>query len=366
MTDELGSSGQADEVDDVLDVVMSVSRRPASVRGELVAPADELVDAFALTYVASVQTQRTYERACRRFVRWLGPLAGPEDLTAAAVSRYHAWLVAGGRSSATVKKDRAALNSFLRWLAAHDKVPAAQAREALAVRLPRAQRADRETPKALDEAQYERLLREAKARIADDTLRGVRDHAIVLVLGDAGLRCEELSHLQVRDFRAAREGAQLRALDVRHGKGDRARVVKLSPRTSRAIVRWDRERTRTLGAPHDTDPLFITVGRRGRDGTYQRAGARCSQAVLSEVLKTLGALAELPDDLRHPHALRHTCATHLLQHGANVADVRRFLGHASVKTTSIYLASDDTRQEEIVTRRAHGRSALAASRDHAA
>jgi len=200
--------GQGEYTIALLDVVVAVSRSPApapaAVRGELVAPADELVDAFALTHVASVQTQRTYERACRRFVHWLGPLAGPEDLTAAAVARYHAHLVAGGRSSATVKKDRAALNSFLRWLAAHDKVPAAQAREALAVRLPRAQRADRETPKALDEAQYERLLREAKARITD------------------------------------------------------------------------------------------------------------SQAVLAEILRTLGALAEFPDDLRHPHALRHTCATHLL------------------------------------------------------
>jgi site-specific recombinase XerD len=85
--------------------------------------------------------------------------------------------------------------------------------------------------------------------------------------------------------------------------------------------------------------------------------------VLGEILKTLGTLAELPDDLRHPDALRHTCATQLLQHGANVADVRRFLRHASVKTTSIDLAADETRQEEIVIRRARGRSTLAADRD---
>jgi len=355
MTDELAASAQ---LDDVLDVVMSISRRPPAVRGELVAPADELGDAFAVAYVASVQTQRTYQRACRRFVRWLGPLAGPEDLTAAAAARYHAHPVAGGRSSATVKKDRAALNSFLRWLAAHDRVPAAQAREALAVRLPRAQRADRETPKALDEAQYERLLREAKARIADDTLRGVRGHAIVLVLGDGGLSREELSHLEVRDFKAAREGALLRALDVRHGKGDRARVVKLSPRTTRAIVLGPRAH------PHPRRPsghrCAVHHGRAAWPRRQLPARGRAgSQAVLGEILKALGALAELPDDLRHPDALRHTCATQLLQHGANVADVRRFLGHASVKTTSIYLASDDTRQEEIVhlkTRCRRGRS----------
>jgi len=92
--------------------------------------------------VARPQTQRTYERACVRFTRWLGPFAGPEDLTAANVSRYHVYLVAGGRASATVKKDRAALNTFLRWLAEHEHVPARQVRDALAVQLPRAHRAE--------------------------------------------------------------------------------------------------------------------------------------------------------------------------------------------------------------------------------
>ncbi|MGI8729280.1 MAG: hypothetical protein ACR2LK_04720 [Solirubrobacteraceae bacterium] len=59
---------------------------------------DEFVTGFSATLVARPQTRRTYERACRRFARWLGPLAGPEDLTAANLSRYHAHLVAGARS----------------------------------------------------------------------------------------------------------------------------------------------------------------------------------------------------------------------------------------------------------------------------
>lgn len=69
------------------------------------------------------------------------------------------------------------------------------------------------------------------------------------VLGDAGLRCEELAQLQRRDFLPARKGARMRALDVRHGKGDRQRRVRLSDAATKAIVRWDRERTRTFGAP---------------------------------------------------------------------------------------------------------------------
>ena len=337
---------------DVDEVLALVEREPgaavasAGVRGELVAPADELVSAFAATLVARPQTQRTYERACRRFVRWLGPLAGAGEVTAAAVARYHEHLVAGGRSSATVKKDRAALNTFLRWLADHELVSPAQARHALAVRLPAAERRGRDAPRALEREQYERLVREAKARIADDPLAGARDVALVLVLGDAGLRCEELAGLERRDFLRARAGAKLRALDVRHGKGDRQRRVKLSARAAQAIVRWDRARTAAFGPAADDAPLFITLGRRRRVGTYVRPGGRCGQPVLADLLARLGARAGLPDELRHPHALRHTCATELLRAGANVADVRAFLGHASVKTTSIYLASGDDRQEE--------------------
>jgi site-specific recombinase XerD len=87
--------------------------------------------------------------------------------------------------------------------------------------------------------------------------------------------------------------------------------------------------------------------------------------VLGDLLKPLGAAAELPDQLRHPHALRHTCATELLRAGATVADVRVFLGHASVNTTSIYLASGEDRQEHVVNQRERGRPTLDADRGEA-
>ena len=135
---------------------------------------------------------------------------------------------------------------------ARSGISALQARQALAVKLPRAEQAGREAPKALSSGQYSDLLRAAKAAIADDPLAGARDLAIVLVLGDGCLRCEELAGLQRVDFVAARKGAKLRALEVRHGKGDRGRTVKLSERASRAIVRWERERAANAAASSST------------------------------------------------------------------------------------------------------------------
>jgi len=241
------------DVAEIGELVVRDERRPepTALRGELVAPADELASAFVDTLVARPQTQRTYGRACRRFVRWLGPLAGPQDLTAANVARYHAHLVAGGRSSATVKKDRAALNTFLRWLAEHDRVPAAQVREALAVRLPRAERSEREPPKALSAGQYDRLVREAKARIADDPLVGARDLAIVRILGDAGLRCEELAQLQRRDFLARPQGRP----DAR----PRCAPRQGRPPTPRPAQRRGHQSDRALGPR--THPRVRSAGR---------------------------------------------------------------------------------------------------------
>jgi integrase len=152
----------------------------------------------------------------------------------------------------------------------------------------------------------------------------------VLVLGDAGLRCEELAQLERRDFLPARKGAQLRALDVGTARAI-ASAASSSVPTPRARSYVGTASAPALSArPPMTRPLLITLGRRRRDGTYTRVGGRCGQAVLADVLKRLGAAAELPEELRHPHALRHTCATELLRaDDVTVADVRVFLGHAS-------------------------------------
>ena len=87
--------------------------------------------------------------------------------------------------------------------------------------------------------------------------------------------------------------------------------------------------------------------------------------MLSELIQRLGRLAELPGELRHPHALRHTCATELLRAGVSLIDVRDFLGHASIKTTSIYLSSGPERQEAAVIAREQGSSTLDQDRDAA-
>ena len=347
------ASGQAVRVDDALSLVAVETSAVAStpVCGELVSSLEPLAAAFVASLAAVPATQRTYRLACARFLAWLGPDAGVEALTVHTMAAYQADLAAPDaagrqRASATVRKHRAALNSLLGWAAEHGALERRQAELARSVRLPRAGAQAREAPSALSDGQYARLVAVVTAELARDRLLlGTRDLAIVRTLGDAGLRCSELAGLERRDFLAARQGADVRVLHVRRGKGDRQRRVKLTPTAAAAIVAWDRERTRTLGAAAAHAPLFITLGRRRRDGSYTRLGGAVGEPVLADLIRRYGRRAGIPVELQHPHVLRHTMATRWRRRGRDPETLRRQLGHASMKTTQIYFGGDDVHED---------------------
>jgi len=345
--------------------------------GELVSAAAELVATFSLSLgpASSAETVRTYRGACERFVAWLvaavDPMAGPEDLTLANIAAYEAALGEGGLAEATIRKDRSAINRMLTFGAEHDFIDRQQARLALARKLPAGPRGERERPKHLSDIAYRRLITEAEATVARDALLGWRDVAIIRVLGDAGLRMEELLALDRADFVPKRKGARLRAIRVRHGKGNRRRTVELTPGATTALRKWD-ERRRELGPPPGQPnlspsawPLFVTVGRRRRDGSYTRLGARPTRAAVDDMLKRLGGRAGIPDDLRHAHVLRHTFGTRYYRRTGRLAELQRLLGHESPKTTMVYVHDDPTERERLMLLAADEPTTLDADREAA-
>jgi hypothetical protein len=113
--------------------------------------------------------------------------------------------------------------------------------------------------------------------IAEDPLAGACDLAIVLVLGDVALRCEELAALI-----AATSCPPARARSCAPWTYATPSAIVIGAWSSARPPRvrscgWDRERTRGFGAPAGDAPLFITLGRRRRDGSYSRVGGRCRQ-----------------------------------------------------------------------------------------
>lgn len=153
-----------------------------------------------------------------------------------------------------------------------------------------------------------------------DSPAGIRDRAVLELLYGSGLRRSELCGLDLDavDLREARARVM--------GKGSKERVVPLGAKSLEALKQWlgVRDRLASPRRPEAARALFLSAtGRR----LYPRA--------VVEIVHRYGALGAGRADL-HPHALRHTCATHMLDGGADLRAIQELLGHASLSTTQRY------------------------------
>jgi integrase/recombinase XerC len=157
----------------------------------------------------------------------------------------------------------------------------------------------------------------------ETSAEGLRDRAVLETLYGAGIRVSELSGLNVGDVELSPELGSVRVF----GKGAKERVAPLGSAAVAAIRRY-LERRSELCDPRTgaIDPAALFVSKRGK-----RLGVRQVQ----RLVQRFGALGAGRGDL-HPHALRHTCATHLLDGGADLRAIQKMLGHESLSTTQRY------------------------------
>jgi len=175
-------------------------------------------------------------------------------------------------------------------------------------------------PKVLSEAEVESLL---SAVVGDDAVAR-RDRAILELLYGGGLRISELVGLSITDL--SLDDGYLRA----YGKGSKERVVPVGRWAREALQAWMAPSGRGVMVPDrwarrgDAEAVFLNQrgGRLSRQGAWAIVRAYGDQVGLGERLT--------------PHVLRHSCATHMLEHGADVRLVQELLGHASIATTQVY------------------------------
>ena len=155
-----------------------------------------------------------------------------------------------------------------------------------------------------------------------------RDHAMVELLYSSGLRSAELLGLDVNAGPDALGWIDLQAGEAHVlGKGQKRRAVPVGKEAMQALQRWLAVRDQ-LGAPHDADALFLS-----------RLGRRLTPRQLRERLKALAQEAGLPTHV-HPHMLRHSFASHILQSSGDLRAVQELLGHAHIGTTQVYTKLD--------------------------
>ena len=315
------------------------ARAPARAPGPLDPGIEGFLDGLRTGRRLSLHTLDAYARDLADYAAFAHRhgVRGWEEAGPTLVDGYFAALLARGLSSATVARRRSALRGFHAALARRAGGSAGPGREADPFSGLPPPRRERRLPHALAPEEIERLL----AQPQGEEPLALRDRALFELAYASGLRASELCGLD-------RTRLHLGDLSVSVlGKGNRARLVPFGRAAARALREYlergrpvlaaPRRRARTAagraGTRHDAVFLNARGGRLGRVGFWKilRGHARAAG---------LGARV-------HPHALRHSFATHLLQGGADLRVVQELLGHASVTTTAIYTHLDRAYLREV-------------------
>jgi len=258
---------------------------------------------------ASEHTLKSYQRDIKQlqnyclnkeFIHW-------HEIQAADIRNHIANRHRKGISSKSLQRELSAIRSFYNYLL---KKRCVKNNPAVHIRAPRQ---ERKLPKVLDVDQITGLL-----ETRPDSLLEIRDLAIFELFYSSGLRLSELAALTIDDIDLPEQ-----SLRVRKGKGGKQRDLPVGSKAVKAITKWLAYR------PGTTDPALFTTNK------GKGLGQRSIQLRLDRWCKKIG----LPEHV-HPHMLRHSFASHLLESSQDIRAVQELLGHSNISTTQIYTHLD--------------------------
>jgi integrase/recombinase XerC len=284
-------------------------------RCESVTPSAWDLDAFDRALGGRAEaTRRSYRSDLTAFVEWAGRgnVEGPAGVDRMLLRRYLAFLATRRYARASVARKAAALRSYFQWCRRRGLIAIDPARGLSAPK------ANGRLPRVLLHNELDRLL--DPARLGDPSGDGKalaterRDTAVLELLYAAGLRVAELCGLD-------RSGLDLAAKIITViGKGNKERQLPIHDRAADALFDWLDRGWTELARPHSPiEAVFLN-----------RAGNRLGPR---DVRRIVDRRSPVPT---HPHALRHSFATHLLDGGADLRVVQELLGHSSLQTTQVY------------------------------
>ena len=300
--------------------------RPRAPHPPLPREAEELLSWLAVEKGRSANTVAAYRRDLTAYWEFLLTRGlGLDDVTDRVIEDYLAFLRAAGRAPASVARALVAVRSLHRFCEDEGLSLRNPAEDVERPRVPAG------LPKALSEDAVAALL----AAVLGDDAVARRDRAILEVLYGCGLRVSELVGLSLADVDV--DASLLRAF----GKGAKERVVPVGRLAREALRAWLSPGGRGAFVPDrwarrgDSEAVFLN-----------RRGGRLSRQGAWGVVRHYGDRVGLGDRLT-PHVLRHSCATHMLDHGADIRVVQELLGHASISTTQVYTKISTERLRQV-------------------
>jgi integrase/recombinase XerD len=262
----------------------------------------------------SINTLSAYRRDLTTYCDWL--MAQGTDVhrvTPSDIDRFVNDRRESGAAASSVARLMAAVRTFHRFMVAEDRRSDDPSADFEGVKVPAG------IPKPLSEDEVESLI----AAVSGDDAVALRDRALLELLYATGARISEVCALSLGDIDL--ESGMVRL----YGKGSKERLVPVGSHAREAVHRWLTEGRDDLSPVRwarrgDADAVFLNNrgGRLGRQAAYA-------------VVVRHGERAGLTSHLS-PHVLRHSCATHMLDHGADLRIVQEMLGHASISTTQVY------------------------------
>jgi len=261
---------------------------------------------------AAPNTVVAYRRDLAAFVEWAerGGHDGPERVDRRLLRSYLAHLTTRRYARRSIARKASSLRRYFAWLRRTGVIPADPARSLSAPR------GESRLPRVLHDDDLHAVLDQSPP--GDDPALRARDDAVLELLYGCGLRVGELCGLDT-------DGVDLRARTVIvTGKGGKSRQLPLGVPAAEAVAAWLRVRGGAAGE---------SVGPSGPDGPALFFNRRGHRLTPRDVRRLLDRRSPSPT---HPHALRHSFATHLLDGGADLRVVQELLGHADLATTQIY------------------------------
>ena len=270
------------------------------------AEVDEFLDHLSVERRMSPHTLDAYRRDLARLVAWAH--SQQLDVITLHTEQLRGFIVAEHRrqlSAKTLQRRLSACRSFYRWLLKHGRITATPAD---AIRAPKA---PRKLPQVLDADEAARLV-----EVPTDVPLGLRDRALLELFYSSGLRLSELCGLRWHDLDL------IDGLVTVLGKGGKQRSVPVGSHACTALNAW-----RDAQPPAKDAPVFP-----GRNGAIT---PRAVQLRVAQLAQRQGSFKGV-----HPHLLRHSFASHVLESSGDLRGVQELLGHADIATTQIYTHLD--------------------------
>ncbi len=266
----------------------------------------------------SRHTLRNYSHDLTEFLRFISSHIGHppslNDLSELKITDFRSWLSHLSQHELTARSRARAVSSvrnFFHWL---DKTGTLHNPAISLIRTPKIHKT---LPRPISETEASKMMNDSS--LFRDDWQGIRDRALFFLLYGGGLRIDEALSLNHGDIADMSETIKVT------GKGNKQRIVPILDIVRKMIELY------VSNCPFSTDktcPVF-----------YGARGKRLNQGVAQREMRSIRHQLGLPDTVT-PHALRHSFATHILRHGANIREIQELLGHASLSSTQKYTELD--------------------------